>query len=223
MLKSNFVREILKNHEDFCLSLLQKRNLISSVSFESEAEALRRKMKNNSITIKQQEAHDLPAICRLIEEAFASVQESNHREQFLVTRLLSSPGFIPELSLTAWIQNELVGYILLTEVEILSDSTSKPSLSLAPLAVRPKFQKQGIGAALIKEAHKRACQLNYETILVLGHKDYYPRFGYKKAENFGITFPFEVQPEFCMVKELTPGAASRAAGQVKYPKAFFEY
>ncbi len=141
----------------------------------------------------------------------------------LVTRLLSSPGFIPELSLTAWIQNELVGYILLTEIEILSDSTSMPSLSLAPLAVRPKFQKQGIGAALIKEAHKRACQLNYETILVLGHKDYYPRFGYKKAENFGITFPFEVQPEFCMVKELTPGAASRAAGQVKYPKAFFEY
>lgn len=99
-------------------------------------------MKNNSITIKQQEAHDLPAICRLIEEAFASVQESNHREQFLVTRLLSSPGFIPELSLTAWIQNELVGYILLTEIEILSDSTSMPSLSLAPLAVRPKFQKQ---------------------------------------------------------------------------------
>ena len=148
--------------------------MISSVSFESEAEALRRKMKNNSITIKQQEAHDLPAIYRLIEEAFASVQESNHREQFLVTRLLSSPGFIPELSLTAWIQNELVGYILLTEIEILSDSTSMPSLSLAPLAVRPKFQKQGIGAALIKEAHKRACQLNYETILVLGHKDYYP-------------------------------------------------
>lgn len=86
-----------------------------------------------------------------------------------------------------------------------------------------EVSEASIGAALIKEAHKRACQLNYETILVLGHKDYYPRFGYKKAENFGITFPFEVQPEFCMVKELTPGAASRAAGQVKYPKAFFEY
>lgn len=56
-----------------------------------------------SISIKQQEPHDLPAICRLIEEAFATVQESDHREQFLVKRLLSSPGFIPELSLTAWI------------------------------------------------------------------------------------------------------------------------
>ena len=87
--------------------------------------------------------------------------------------------------------------------------------------MRPSFQRHGIGAALIEEAHKRAAELNYETVLVLGHKDYYPRFGYKKAEDFGITFPFEVPPEFCMVKELTPGAASRAAGQVKYPKAFF--
>lgn len=180
-------------------------------------------MNINPITIKQQEAHDLPAIYRLIEEAFASVQESDHREQFLVKRLLSSPGFIPELSLTAWIQNELAGYILLTEIEILKDSTSVPSLGLAPLAVRPEFQKQGIGASLIKEAHKRASLLNYETVLVLGHKDYYPRFGYKKAYDFGIVFPFEVPPEFCMVKELKPDAASRAAGRVKYPRAFFEY
>lgn len=96
-------------------------------------------------------------------------------------------------------------------------------MSLAPLAVRPDFQRQGIGAALIKEAHKRAAELNYETVLVLGHKDYYPRFGYRRAEDFGIIFPFEVPPEFCMVKELTPGVASLAAGQVKYPKAFFEY
>lgn len=77
-------------------------------------------MDINSISIKQQEPHDLLAICRLIEEAFATVQESDHREQFLVKRLLSSPGFIPELSLTAWIGSELVGYILLTEIEILS-------------------------------------------------------------------------------------------------------
>lgn len=180
-------------------------------------------MNSNLITIKRQEAHDLPAICQLIEEAFASVQENDHQEQFLVTQLLSSPSFIPELSLTAWIQNELVGYILLTEIEILSGAASIPSLSLAPLAVRPKFQKQGIGAALIRHAHKLASQLNYETILVLGHKDYYSRFGYKKADDFGITFPFEVPPEFCMVKELSPSAASRAAGRVKYSKVFFEY
>lgn len=75
--------------------------MISSVSFQSKSTAERRKMDSNPINIKQQEAHDLPAICRLIEEAFASVQESDHREQFLVERLLSSPGFVPELSLTA--------------------------------------------------------------------------------------------------------------------------
>ena len=164
-------------------------------------------MDINSISIKQQEPHDLPAICRLIEEAFATVQESDHREQFLVKRLLSSPGFIPELSLTAWIGSELVGYILLTEIEILSKAGSIPTLSLASLAVRPDFQRQGIGAALIEEAHKHAAELNFETVLVLGHKHYYPRFGYRRAEDFGIVFPFEVQPEFCMVKELTPGAA----------------
>lgn len=180
-------------------------------------------MKNYAIAIKQQQDQDLPAIYQLIKEAFASVPESDHREQFLVQRLLSSPGFIPELSLTAWIGNELAGYILLSEIEIVSDATSTPSLSLAPLAVLPKFQKTGVGTALIEEAHKRAAKLNYETVVVLGHKDYYPRFGYKKTQDFGITFPIDVPPEFCMVKELTPGSASQAAGRVKYPKAFFEY
>lgn len=120
-------------------------------------------------------------------------------------------------------KNELVGYILLTEIEILSKSGPVPSLMPSTGCVRPEFSETRHRAALIEEAHKRAAELNYETVLVLGHKDYYPRFGYKKAEDFGITFPFEVPPEFCMVKELTPGAASRAAGQVKYPKAFFEY
>ena len=159
----------------------------------------------------------------LIAAAFANVQESDHREQFLVERLHRTDGFIPELSLVAETDDgKIVGYILLTKVEIVSDDRIAMSLGVAPLAVLPGFQRQGIGGMLLKEAHRRAISLGYGTAVLLGHKDYYPRFGYRKAIDFGIEFPFDAPHESCMVVELLSGAAEGLCGTVRYPDVFFE-
>ena len=75
---------------------------------------------------------------------------------------------------------------------------------------------------LLKEAHKRAAALGYGTAVLLGHKDYYPRFGYRKATDYGITFPFDVPSEYCQVIELIPDALKSIKGIVRYPAVFFE-
>lgn len=117
---------------------------------------------------------------------------------------------------------QIVGYLMLSKLEIVSKNTTTTTLGVAPLAVLPEFQKQGIGKKLLDEAHKIAITLGYKTAVVLGHKDYYPRFGYRKAIEFGIEFPFNVPDEFCMIKELLPHTAKGISGTVRYPDTFFE-
>lgn len=175
------------------------------------------------IIIKQEENTELPVICKLIETAFADMSESDHQEHHLVDRLHKSDTYIPELSLVAKTdKGEIVGYILLTKVEIISESGTQTSLAVAPLVVLPEYQNRGIGGILLKEAHKRAAVLGYGTAVLLGHKDYYPRFGYRKAADYGIKFPFDVPSEYCQVIELIPDALKSTKGIVRYPAVFFE-
>lgn len=110
----------------------------------------------------------------------------------------------------------------MTKVKIVSESGDQTSLAVAPLAVLPKYQNRGIGGILLKEAHKMAATLGYGSAVLLGHKDYYPRFGYCKAIEYGIEFPFDVSSEYCQVIELLPDALKGVNGIVHYPAAFFE-
>lgn len=175
------------------------------------------------IRITQERSKELPAICKLVETVFANMPESDHQEHHLVVRLHESDAYIPELSLVAKTdKGEIIGYILLTKVEIVSESGAKTSLAVAPLAVLPEYQNRGIGGMLLKDAHKRAAALGYGTAVLLGHKDYYPRFGYRKAIKYGIEFPFDVPSEYCQIIELIPDALKSVNGMVCYPTVFFE-
>lgn len=113
-----------------------------------------------------------------------------------------------------------MGYILLTKVGIESKNKTTISSAVAPLAILPEYQNRGIGGRLLKEAHKRAAALGYETAVLLEHKDYYPRFGYRKAADYGIKFPFDVPSEYCQVIELIPNALKSTKGIVRYPDIF---
>ena len=103
-----------------------------------------------SLTIRQEQENDRTSVLHLVEKAFADVKESDHREQFLVERLHHSETYVPALSLVAeTTEKQIVGYILLTEVKIDSDTQSVTSLSVAPLAVLPEFQRKGIGGGML--------------------------------------------------------------------------
>lgn len=173
------------------------------------------------IIIRQEKTEDYKQVFNLVEKAFKDQPYSDGDEQLLVERLRKSDSFIPELSLVAEIDKNIVGYILLTKLKIIDGEKEYATLSLAPVAVLPGCQKMGVGKKLILEAHKRAVDLGHESVILVGHENYYPKFGYKLAKSFNLTFPFEAPDINCMVIELKENALHGIKGMVTYPKEFF--
>ncbi|GAE64819.1 N-acetyltransferase [Chryseobacterium indologenes] len=171
--------------------------------------------------IRQEEENDHESVFQLIEEAFRNMEHSDHQEQFLVEKLRVSDAFIPELSLVMEDDDgEIAGHILFTKIRIENASESFESLALAPVSVKPDFQNQGIGSQLILHGHHIARELGYQSVILLGHEKYYPKFGYEKTSNFGISFPFEIPEENGMAIELVKDGLKNVKGVVKYPKEF---
>lgn len=174
------------------------------------------------INIRQEVQADYPIVFNLIEQVFRNETMSDKKEQFLVERLRNSDSFVPELSLVAEVNHEIVGYILLTKISIATNIESITSLALAPVAVLPTFQKKGIGGQLIEEVHRIAKGLGYQSIILLGYEDYFPKFGYQPLHKFNISLPFDAPKENCMAIELVPNVLKNKEGKIIYPKEFFE-
>lgn len=157
----------------------------------------------------------------IIQKAFLNEEYSDQKEHLLVNRIRKSDTFIPELSLVALNQGEdVIGHILLSKIKIIDGNNEVDSLALAPVSVTPEYQKKGIGSQLIQAALKNAKDLGYRSVIVLGHKDYYPKFGFKPASLWNIQAPFEVPDEVFMALELTPNSLEKVQGVVHYSKAF---
>ena len=133
------------------------------------------------MNIRQEKWDDQEEIYQLNQLAFKGPEESK-----LVDKLRETQAFIPELSLVAVKNNIIVGHILFSHVHIVGRK-SWPSLALAPMSVLPAYQGKGIGTALIEEGVKRARAMGFPSIIVLGHKDYYPKFGFKKSKSKKIS------------------------------------
>lgn len=174
------------------------------------------------VIVRQETSQDIPSIFKVIKEAFKSAETPNPDEPQLVERLRKSNAFIPELSLVAIIDNQIVGHILLTKIKVNNNEQVFDSLALAPVSVLPQYKNRGIGGQLITKSHSSARQLGYHSIILLGHHNYYPRFGYKLAKAFGFKLPFDVPDENCMAIELIKDGLKEVNGTVEYPSAFFE-
>ncbi|KKI92868.1 GCN5 family acetyltransferase [Bacillus sp. SA1-12] len=177
-----------------------------------------------NLIIRQEKAEDYEIVKSVVKLAFAAAEHSDKKEHKLVSRIRKSIAFIPELSLVASDKdhNRILGHILLSKINICNDDQIVESLSLAPVSVLPEYQNKGIGRLLITEALKKAKELGYSSVVVLGHPEYYPKFGFKKASIWGIKAPFEVPDEAFMAIELSDHALFKASGVVEYPSVFFE-
>lgn len=165
--------------------------------------------------IRREQPADYASVYHVVKNAFATAEHSDGNEQDLVNALRKSAAFIPELSLIAEENNKIIGHIMFTKLQIGNDII----LALAPLSVVPEKQKQGVGAALIAEGHKKAKDLGYNYSVVLGSEKYYPKFGYLPAENFNIQPPFDVPKENFIALKLRDNAP-KIAGIVKYAEEF---
>ncbi|WP_339226212.1 N-acetyltransferase [Oceanobacillus sp. FSL K6-2867] len=177
-----------------------------------------------NLIIEQEQDTDYELTEVVVKTAFEHAEHSDKNEHKLVSRLRKSDAFIPALSLVAKEQdsNKILGHILLSEITIRNDHQSAESLALAPVSVLPEYQGKGMGRQLISEALNKARKLGYSSVIVLGHPEYYPKFGFKKASLWGIKAPFEVPDEAFMAIELSENSLCHISGVVEYSKAFFE-
>lgn len=167
------------------------------------------------IEIRQENQKDYEEVYRVVKTAFEIAEHSDGNEHDLVVALRNSDSFIPELSLVAVKEDKIVGYILFTKIKI----GNHEEIALAPLAVLPEYQKQGIGSMLIEQGHKIAKQLGYHYSIVLGSENYYPKFGYIPAIQYGIQAPFDVADENFMAIKLN-ATDTEIEGVVQYAKEF---
>ena len=171
-----------------------------------------------NIVLRQENVNDYESVYNLIKLAFANEEYSDKDEHNLVTRLRSSKSFIPELSIVAEVDGKVVGHILFTKIKI--GSTNAMALALAPLAVLPEYQNHGIGGRLIEEGHRIGKELGYEFCVVLGHDEYYSRYGFKKAKEYLIEAPFPVDDKNFMAVRLNDKLNDFHGGMVEYAKEF---
>jgi putative acetyltransferase len=134
--------------------------------------------------------------------------------------LRDAEGFDPRLSLVGLRNDQVVGHILFSPIDILNDRGDVSALALAPMAVRPAFQRQGIGSALVTTGLEVCRRAGHRIVVVLGHADYYPRFGFSPAGQHGVRCPFDVPDEVFMVLSLVDGGLDDVAGIVRYSAPF---
>ncbi|MGI4800017.1 MAG: GNAT family N-acetyltransferase [Janthinobacterium lividum] len=127
-------------------------------------------------------------------------------------------GIVP-IALVAMEDDELVGHILFTDVMLEVDDRAVPALALAEMAVHADMQRSGIGARLVNAGLVEARRHGAETVVVLGHPTYYPRFGFSADRARHLATPFRSSDAF-MALELKPGSLNGIAGRVTYPPAF---
>ena len=175
-----------------------------------------------NIIIRQETEKDYKLSETVVEKAFKNAEHIDHKEHLLVAKLRKSDAFIPELSLVAELDGEIVGHIMLTKLLIENEGSKYDSLALAPVSVVPEHQNKGIGSELISESLKIAKELGFKSVIVLGHDKYYPRFGFKPASTWGIKAPFDVPDEAFMALELEDGSLEDISGTVVYSKEFSE-
>ena len=164
-----------------------------------------------ALTIRAETSADFDAIRRVNRLAFGGDLEVR------LVDALRDGGWL-RLSLVAERDSEIVGHILFSELPIETPQGTLPALSLAPVAVLPEHQKQGIGSELIRQGLVNSRLAGYRIVIVVGHPEYYPRFGFSAELARPLESPYA--GEACMALELEPGVLNGVTGRVTYPPPF---
>ncbi|HSD85500.1 MAG TPA: N-acetyltransferase [Anaerolineae bacterium] len=161
------------------------------------------------VIIRHEAPSDRAAIRFVNEQAFGGTAEAEAIEA------LRARG-AATLSLVAVIAGQVVGHLFFSPATIEGAGQSWPALGLAPLSVLPDYQRQGIGTALMNTGLEECRRLGHERVVVLGHPNYYPRFGFVTARPRGINNEYNAPEEAFMIMELRPGALTGVTGMARY-------
>jgi len=165
-----------------------------------------------TIHYREETADDLGAIHDVNTAAFGQSAEGD------LVDLLRSDGLVVS-SFVALTSDEVVGHILFSQLPIETELRAIPAVALAPMAVLPQFQRQGIGSELVQRGLDICRERGQQAVIVLGHPEFYPRFGFSPQLAERISSPFS--GEAFMTLELAEGVLQNVQGRVTYPPPFF--
>ncbi len=165
------------------------------------------------ITIRQEAADDATAVREVNERAFGGPAEASLVEQ------LRDRGAVT-LSLASVDDTRIVGHILFSPAEIVSEAAAYAAVALGPMAVLPETQRQGVGSRMVRRGLEVLREGGHRLLIVLGHADYYPRFGFLPASRLGIRCSFDVPDEVFMAREIERGAWRGGNGLARYQPEF---
>ena len=165
------------------------------------------------MNVRKEKDSDKDNIWKVNAEAFETEAEAN-----LVNALRDSG--ISFISLLAEEDEEIVGHILFTPVELIGDDPGLKLMGLAPMAVLTELRKKGIGSQLVKTGIEKCLTQGFDAVVVLGHAEYYPKFGFVPSVKYGIKSEYDVPDEAFMVLELKEGSLKDKKGVIKYHAAF---
>ena len=167
------------------------------------------------LTIRPEKPEDRDAIYSVNEQAFGQDNESK------LIDTLRNHGALT-ISLVAIQDNEIIGHIAFSPVIIESEGSSFKALSLAPMAVLPEYQRKGIGSQLVRAGIEECRRLGHDILVLVGHPEYYPRFGFVPAQPKGVVCEFEVPEEAWMILEVRDGALAGRTGKAAFRPEFIE-
>ena len=169
-------------------------------------------MNEQSLIIRETTDEDLENILEIERLAFGEEDEAQ-----LTKNLLHDPTAEPRVSLLAWENDRPVGHVLFTAVRLNPNRPEIICSELAPLAILPEKQKQGIGGALIRKGLEILKERGTDLVFVLGHPSYYPRHGFRPSGVQGIDAPYPIpakDADAWMVQELRSGVLGSVQGKV---------
>jgi len=161
------------------------------------------------LEIRDERPTDIATIREVNREAFGQEQEGR-----LVDALRTNGAAL--LSLVAVIDGTVVGHILFSPLS----AGGLRGAGLAPMAVRPPHQRQGIGSLLVQRGLDRLRAAGCPFVVVLGHPAFYPRFGFEPAAKYGLTCQWDVPADAFMVAVLDTAVTSRLVGLARYREEF---
>lgn len=167
--------------------------------------------------IRLEARRDITAIDAVHRRAFATEDGTEPVEVGLVRALRLDEAWVPALSLVAELGESVVGHVMATEGEV----GGFVGLGLGPVGVLPERQGAGIGSGLLHAVLAAADALNYPLVALVGHLDYYPRFGFVAASSLGIEAPDPAWGAHFQVRTLT-AYRPRMRGRFRFAAPFDE-
>lgn len=175
-------------------------------------------MNLDEIFFRAEQAKDTAEIASVTVAAFNQEEETR-----LIAKVRASTFFVPELSIVAELNGQIIAHVMLSRIWFRDRSGYLLDvLSLAPVSVLPSYQRRGIGGRIIEHSLSRAKELAYPAVILLGHPEYYPRFGFVPTDRYGIALPPFVTDQSAFMINVLDEARSPRDGSVIYTPAFID-